>query len=54
MQDKTHIRLRILRAVLLSLMFTLVGRLFYIQITSGEDFQQASQRNAFREVFTPL
>ena len=53
MQDKTHIRLRILRAVLLSLMFTLVGRLFYIQITSGEDFQQASQRNAFREVFTP-
>jgi penicillin-binding protein 2 len=53
MQDKTHIRLKVLRAVLLSLMFTLVGRLFYIQITDGENFQEASQRNAFREVFTP-
>ena len=53
MPDKSFIRLKILRAILLSLMITLVGRLFYIQISTGENFLQASQRNAFREVYTP-
>ena len=45
MNDKTLIRLKIIRIILLSLMITLVGRLFYIQINTGENFVKASQRN---------
>jgi penicillin-binding protein 2 len=34
-------------------MITLVGRLFFLQISTGENFVKASQRNAFREIYTP-
>ena len=51
MNDKTLIRLKIIRIIFLSLMITLVGRLFYIQINTGENFVKASQRNAFREIY---
>ena len=53
MKDKSIIRLKIIQVVFLSLMFTLIGRLFYLQITTGENFVKASQRNAFREIYTP-
>jgi len=53
MQDKSVIRLKIIRVIFLSLMITLVGRLFYLQISTGENFVKASQRNAFREIYTP-
>ncbi len=52
MNDKLNIRLKIIRVIFLSLMITLVGRLFYLQISTGEDFIKASQRNAFREIYT--
>ena len=52
MKDKSIIRLKIIRVIFLSLMITLVGRLFYLQISTGENFVKASQRNAFREVYT--
>jgi penicillin-binding protein 2 len=53
MQDKSVIRLKIIRVIFLSLMITLVGRLFFLQISTGENFVKASQRNAFREIYTP-
>lgn len=53
MQDKSVIRLKIISVIFLSLMITLVGRLFYLQISTGENFVKASQRNAFREIYTP-
>ncbi|MEY2778302.1 MAG: hypothetical protein RL008_398, partial [Actinomycetota bacterium] len=53
MQDKSVIRLKIIRVIFLSLMITLIGRLFYLQISTGENFVKASQRNAFREIYTP-
>ena len=53
MQDKSVIRLKIIRVIFLSLMVTLVGRLFFLQISTGENFVKASQRNAFREIYTP-
>ena len=52
MKDKSIIRLKIIRVIFLSLMITLVGRLFYLQISTGENFVKASQRNAFREIYT--
>lgn len=52
MQDKSVIRLKIIRVIFLSLMITLVGRLFFLQISTGENFVKASQRNAFREIYT--
>ena len=52
MKDKSIIRLKIIRVIFLSLMITLVGRLFFLQISNGENFVKASQRNAFREVYT--
>jgi penicillin-binding protein 2 len=52
MPDKSIYRLKIIRVVLLSLMITLIGRLFYLQIYSGDNFLKASSRNAFREVLT--
>ena len=52
MRDKSIIRLKIIRVIFLSLMITLVGRLFYLQISTGENFVKASQRNAFREIYT--
>ena len=53
MQDKSVIRLKIIRVIFFSLMITLVGRLFFLQISTGENFVKASQRNAFREIYTP-
>lgn len=53
MQDKSVIRLKIIRVIFLSLMITLVGRLFFLQISTGENFVKASQRNAFREIYSP-
>ena len=53
MQDKSVIRLKIIRVIFLSLMITLVGRLFFLQISTGENFVKASERNAFREIYTP-
>ena len=52
MKDKSIIRLKIIRVIFLSLMITLVGRLFYLQISTGENFVKASQRNAFREIYS--
>ena len=52
MKDKSIIRLKVIRVIFLSLMITLVGRLFYLQISTGENFVKASQRNAFREIYS--
>jgi len=52
MNDYTYSRLIIIRVIILSLMLTLVGRLFYLQIGSGDEFVKASQKNAFRNVYT--
>jgi penicillin-binding protein 2 len=51
--DPSALRLFVLRAVVLSMMVTLLGRLAYLQVWEGEDFVQAAAANRVREVVTP-
>jgi penicillin-binding protein 2 len=51
--DPAALRLFVLRAVVLSMLLTLLGRLAYLQVWAGEDFVQAAAANRVREVVTP-
>lgn len=46
-------RLIVLAVLVLSLMLTVVGRTFAIQVVSASDFQKAAANNGVRETFTP-
>lgn len=51
MKDKSILRLFVFRVVVLSLIVTLMARAFYLQITIGDTYVAAANKNAFREVF---
>jgi hypothetical protein len=51
--DTATLRLFVLRVVVLSMLVTLLGRLAYLQVWSGDDFVQAASQNRVREVVTP-
>ena len=53
MGDTATLRLFVLRVVVLSMLVTLLGRLAYLQVWSGDDFAQAASDNRVREVVTP-
>ena len=53
MGDSATLRLFVLRVVVLSMLVTLLGRLAYLQVWSGDDFVQAASENRVREVVTP-
>lgn len=52
MRDKSILRLFVFQVVILSLMVTLLARAFYIQITIGDTYVAAANKNAYREVFS--
>ncbi len=52
MKDRSILRLFVFRVVILSMMLTLLGRAFYLQITIGDTYVAAANKNAFREVYT--
>ncbi|HUW16231.1 MAG TPA: hypothetical protein VMW94_04060, partial [Actinomycetes bacterium] len=46
-------RLLVLQVLIFSLLATLVGRLWFMQVVAGEEYAQAASDNRIREVVTP-
>jgi penicillin-binding protein 2 len=51
--DRSTRRLFVLRVLVLSMLVTLLGRLAYLQVWSGEEYVQAAAQNRERDVVTP-
>jgi penicillin-binding protein 2 len=51
--DRRHTRLMALRVLVLALLVTLVGRLWYLQVRAGQTFRDAAVANDVRTVITP-
>jgi penicillin-binding protein 2 len=51
--ERSNLRLIILGVVILSLLLTLLGRLYYLQVMSGETYRIAATNNTVREIITP-
>jgi len=49
----SNVRLVVLSVLILSLLLTVLGRLFVIQVVSGSSFQEAAANNRVREAYTP-
>jgi penicillin-binding protein 2 len=50
---KPRLRLFVIQVLVFSLMFTLLARLWYMQVMSSEDYSQAATQNHTREVLIP-
>lgn len=53
MSDRSRLRLIVLQVLVISLLATLGGRLYFLQVMAGEHYQQAATNNRVREVVTP-
>lgn len=53
MGERSNLRLVILSVLVISLMATLLVRLFYLQVLTGEEYRAAAQSNTVRELATP-
>jgi penicillin-binding protein 2 len=53
MEDKSAIRLYMLRVMVLAFFATLVLRLFYIQLIIGDDIRDQAQNTQYREIINP-
>ena len=53
MTDRSNLRLIILGVLVLSLLMTLVARLFYLQVLTGDQYRAAAANNTVREVVEP-
>ncbi len=52
MSDRSRLRLVVLQVLVLSLMATLLGRLWYLQVVTGDTYTAAATANSEREVIT--
>ena len=52
MSDRSRLRLVVLQALVVSLLLTLLGRLWYVQIYSGAEYRAAATNNNVRSVVT--
>ncbi len=52
MSDRSRLRLAVLRIFVLSLFLTLFGRLWFLQVMSGDRFAEAAKNNRVRPVIT--
>jgi penicillin-binding protein 2 len=50
--DRSRLRLVVLRVLVLSLLLTLFGRLWYLQVLAGPEYQRAAADNQIRSVIT--
>ena len=50
MSDRSRLRLIILRVLVVSLLLTLLGRLWYLQVLAGPQYQQAAADNQVRDI----
>lgn len=53
MSQRSNLRLFVLGALMVSLVLTLLGRLFYLQVLTGEEYKVAAMNNTVREVVEP-
>ncbi len=53
MTDRSRTRLVVLQVLVFSLLAALGGRLWYMQVVAGEQYQAAASENRIREVVTP-
>ena len=53
MTDRSRTRLVVLQVLVFSLLAALGGRLWYMQVVAGEEYQAAASENRIREVVTP-
>jgi penicillin-binding protein 2 len=51
--ERSDLRLFVLRVVVLAILLTLFGRLWFLQVYAGEDYVQAASANRIREVVDP-
>jgi penicillin-binding protein 2 len=50
---RPRLRLLVIQVLVFSLLFTLLARVWYMQVVSSEDYSQAATQNHSREVLTP-
>ncbi len=53
MSDRSRLRLIVLQVLVLSLLATLFGRLWYMQVVTGDEYAAQAADNRIREVVTP-
>ena len=53
MTNRSRTRLVVLQVLVLSLLAALVGRLWYMQVVAGHEYQAEASENRIREVVTP-
>ena len=53
MSERSSLRLLVLQVLVLSLLMTLLARLWYLQVIAGDQYQAASSSNSVRSVITP-
>ena len=53
MSERSSLRLAVLGVLILSLLVTMVGRLFFLQVVSADVYAAKASANQFRYVVTP-
>ena len=53
MSERSRLRLVVLQVLVLSLLATLLGRLWFVQVVASENYQTAAAVNGTREIITP-
>ncbi len=53
MSDRSTLRLMVFGVLVISLLGTLLGRLFYLQLVTGDSYRQSAADNGVREIVTP-
>lgn len=53
MSERSRLRLVVLRVLVVSLLVTLFGRLWYLQVIAGDTYARAAQDNQLREIVDP-
>jgi penicillin-binding protein 2 len=53
MSERSRLRLIVVQVLVLSLLVTLVGRLWYLQVAASADYRKAASENATRQIITP-
>ena len=53
MSEKSNVRLIVLGVLIVSLVGTLMARLFYLQLVAGDEYRAQAASNSTREVIAP-
>jgi len=53
LSERSDLRLIIVGIIVFSLLVTLLGRLYYLQVVTGDTYRVAAANNTVREIVTP-